>query len=214
VWLHLPLPLLHLANEAVEAGFSLHHASPGDRSLVLCAWLEDSPSRLPPYASHQVGVSGVVWREDTDQLLTVQDKYKFVNWKFPGGLAEPTEDIADAVVREVREETGVLTEFRSVLAFRQHHHMPHYFGCSDLYFVCRLHPLTFDLHPCEKEVVKCEWMGVRDLATSPESTLLTQQIARLILDNKHDHFAGVAIAMEEWPSVYKGQTYKIFLRTS
>lgn len=60
------------------------------------------------------------------------------------------------------------TEFRSVLAFRQHHHMPYYFDCSDLYFICRLHPLTFDLHPCEKEVVRCEWMNVHELVTSQE----------------------------------------------
>lgn len=60
------------------------------------------------------------------------------------------------------------TEFRSVLAFRQHHHMPHYFDCSDLYFICRLHPLTFDLYPCEKEVVRCEWMNIHELATSQE----------------------------------------------
>ena len=59
-------------------------------------------------------------------------------------------------------------EFCSVLAFRQHHDMPHYFGCSDLYFICRLRPLTFDLHPCEKEVEECQWMNVHELATSEE----------------------------------------------
>ena len=50
-----------------------------------------------------------MFREDKGQILVVQDKYKvsmcslvvlitgfspqFVHWKFPGGLAEPTEDI-------------------------------------------------------------------------------------------------------------------------
>lgn len=93
VWLHLPLPLAHLANEAVAAGFRLHHTSNEEMSIVLCAWLEDSTSRLPRYASHHVGVSGephslpsqththifsagVVYRQDTQQILVVQDKYK------------------------------------------------------------------------------------------------------------------------------------------
>ena len=59
MWLHLPLPLAHLVSEAVVAGFSLHHASPEEQSIVLSAWLEeDSPSRLPHYASHSLGVSG------------------------------------------------------------------------------------------------------------------------------------------------------------
>ena len=60
MWLHLPLPLAHLANEAVAAGFSLHHTSHEEKSIVLSAWLEDSPSRLPHYASYQVGVSGMM----------------------------------------------------------------------------------------------------------------------------------------------------------
>ena len=29
-------------------------------------------------------------------------------WKFPGGVSNFAEDIADAAVREVREETGIL----------------------------------------------------------------------------------------------------------
>ena len=58
MWLSLPLPLAHLANEAVAAGFSLHHANPAEGSIVLSAWLEDSASRLPHYAAHNVGVSG------------------------------------------------------------------------------------------------------------------------------------------------------------
>lgn len=211
VWLHLPLPLAHLANEAVAAGFRLHHISNEEMSIVLSAWLEDSASRLPRYATHYVGVSGIVYREDTQQILVVQDKYRFVHWKFPGGLAEHAEDIGDAAVREVREETGIYTEFRSVLAFRQHHHMPHYFDCSDLYFICRLHPLTFDLYPCEKEVVRCEWMNIHELATSQEATLLTQQMAGLIINN-HNDFSEVDITMETLPSVYKGQTYSLFLR--
>jgi 8-oxo-dGTP pyrophosphatase MutT (NUDIX family) len=153
-----------------------------------------------------------VYREDTEQVLVVQDKYKFVHWKFPGGLAEHAEDISDAAVREVKEETGVDTEFCSVLAFRQHHHMPHNFNCSDLYFICRLRPLTFDLHPCEKEVAECQWMSVHELATSEKSTILSQRIARLII-NHHTHFTGVDITMETWPSVFKGLSYKLFLRT-
>ena len=96
MWLHLPLPLVHLANEAVEVGFTLHHASQESQSVVLCAWLEEGPSRLPHYASHQVGVSGdhhmtsqssdtpsqspgVVFREDKGQVLVVQDKFKVHN---------------------------------------------------------------------------------------------------------------------------------------
>ena len=65
--------------------------------------------------------AGVVYREDTEQVLVVQDKYKvhtvrmhgfmrydcsncrvspvqFVHWKFPGGLAEHAEDISKCLL--------------------------------------------------------------------------------------------------------------------
>ena len=76
VWLHLPLSLAHLATEAVAAGFFLHHASHETLSIVLSAWLEEeSPSRLPHYASHQVGVSGeqyIVMSSISCSLVPVQ----------------------------------------------------------------------------------------------------------------------------------------------
>jgi hypothetical protein len=34
-------------------------------------------------------------------MLVIQDKYKLVNWKFPGGLAEPSEDIGKPYVRSL-----------------------------------------------------------------------------------------------------------------
>ncbi len=49
------------------------------------------------------------------------------------------EELDEAVVREVWEETGVRTRFRSVLGVRHTHGVQ--FGRSDLYFVCRLEPV-------------------------------------------------------------------------
>jgi len=46
------------------------------------------------------------------------------------------ESLHTAVVREVKEETGVTAEFVGVINFRQMH--PHLFGKSDIYFVCLL----------------------------------------------------------------------------
>lgn len=55
------------------------------------------------------------------------------------GLTELGESLDEAAVREVEEETGVRTQFHSILSFRQTHGLTH--GRSDMFFVCRLDPV-------------------------------------------------------------------------
>lgn len=68
------------------------------------------------------------------------------------------EDLIDTAQREVLEETGVECEFVSLLAFRHQHN--YRFGCSDIYFICVMRPITQEIKPCPREVSDCQWMDV------------------------------------------------------
>ena len=68
------------------------------------------------------------------------------------------EDIVKAVQREILEETNIQTEFISMVAFR--HIIKGAFGCSDIYFVIELSPLTDNIIKQDDEVVDCQWMDV------------------------------------------------------
>ncbi|KAJ9470505.1 Nudix hydrolase 2 [Diplonema papillatum] len=89
-------------------------------------------------------------------------------WKLPGGMVDRGENVHQAVVREVFEETGVRTQFSAVASFRESHEAP--FGNTDLYFVCvvRLHPSHHAPPsdpvpvPCELEVERAAWMPVEE----------------------------------------------------
>lgn len=70
------------------------------------------------WGDFSLGVGGIVWHED--KVLLVQRAYnpgKGV-WTIPGGYVDQKEKIADAISREIREETGIIAEPISVLALR------------------------------------------------------------------------------------------------
>lgn len=68
------------------------------------------------------------------------------------------ENLADAVKREVLEETGVQTTFKCILGFRHVH--GYSFGCSDIYMVAYLSPVNCNIRKCEREISECRWMKV------------------------------------------------------
>lgn len=131
----------HLIDIAIKDGkFSFHHAK--DDYVMLTKWIKESESsKLPLFASHYVGVGGLVLNKERNKILSIQEaKSHFKGlWKIPGGAVDPGETIPQAAVREVWEETGVKTFFKSILAFRE---LDKYkFGQPDLYFVCLLEPV-------------------------------------------------------------------------
>lgn len=56
VWLRVPILQSSLVAVAASQGFAFHHAEQGSSTLTL--WLGEGPSRLPGFATHQLGVAG------------------------------------------------------------------------------------------------------------------------------------------------------------
>ena len=91
-------------------------------------------------------------------------------WKMPTGLIDPGEDIAEAAVRELEEETGLIgATCQGVLAFRQAHGASAGRAASDLFFVVLLSApqhssLVDNLKPQEHEIAAIQWMPVKEYA--------------------------------------------------
>ncbi|MCD6105953.1 MAG: NUDIX hydrolase [Thermoplasmata archaeon] len=68
----------------------------------------------------RVGVSALIRQGDTVLLVKRGAEPGKGCWALPGGLLELGEDLADAVKREVREETGLLVEPTDVVAVQQY----------------------------------------------------------------------------------------------
>uniref|UniRef100_A0A8B9P167 Nucleoside diphosphate-linked moiety X motif 6 n=1 Tax=Apteryx owenii TaxID=8824 RepID=A0A8B9P167_APTOW len=211
VWLHVPILQSRLIATAAAQGFTFHHAESDSSTLTL--WLGEGPSRLPGYATHQIGVAGAVLDESTGKVLVIQDRNRTVNaWKFPGGLSNPGEDIGDTAVREVFEETGIKSEFKSILSVRQQHRHPGAFGKSDMYIICRLEPSSFTISFCQQECLRCEWMDLDELARTKHATPITSNVAKLLRYGYREGFDKIDITMREFPAVYAGLFYKLYHR--
>lgn len=213
IWLKVPIHKSAFISAAANSGFLFHHAE--HQMSLLKLWLNtSSEDRTPRFATHQIGVSGMVYREETKEILVVKDKNsQFSYWKFPGGLSDLEEDIADTAEREILEETGINSEFLSILAFRQQHQQPGAFGRSDIFVVCRLKPLTFDIMHCENEISHCKWMSLEELhANTTDISPITHRMCQIMLHGIKHGFDNVDIRFKEMKSVYKGLKYKLYHR--
>lgn len=177
-WLRLPIARSGLAAEANEAlGFEFHHAK-GD-TVTLKLWLQDGlEDKVPPFATHQVGVAGFVLNR-RNEILTVkeftgseQKRAPSRQWKLPGGLLDLGESFEEGSVREVVEETGVRTRFDSLLCFWHRHGLQ--WGKSDMYVVCQLsldgEDETITIDP--DEISACRWMPVTEFIKTQNHPLI------------------------------------------
>lgn len=167
VWLKIPSHLSELIPIAIKEGFEFHHAE--KEYIMLNYWLPKGSNQMPPNASHQVGVGCIVvppagkerpLEAGKNMILTVQEKRGVLRgtgiWKLPTGLVDVGEDLKEAAVREVKEETGVDAEFKGIASFRHSHEALH--GKSDLFFLCILQAKTMDIDIRESEILASKWI--------------------------------------------------------
>lgn len=89
VWLKMQTKYVDYVAPAVRAGFDFHSAT--SSTVTLACWLpKDEESRLPPCASHFIGV-GCFMLNSKDEVLVVRESSgpsaAMKNfWKLPGGL--------------------------------------------------------------------------------------------------------------------------------
>lgn len=157
IWLELPASHAALIAPALGLGFSFHHCQ--SAQLMLVKKLQ-ADNYVPLAATHSIGVGGLVWSSSGEVLMVRElalPGQKPGYFKLPGGMVEPKEHLATAVVREVLEETGVQATFGSVLGMRHHHRGQ--FGASNLYIVCQLQAQTTVVFAAEHEIAEVRWFS-------------------------------------------------------
>lgn len=75
------------------------------------------------------------------------------------------ENLIDAAIREVQEETDIKTTFHSLVTVGHAHNMQ--FDCSNMYIILNLKPLTNEISKCDREIADCQWMKVDEFLVHP-----------------------------------------------
>ncbi|XP_076913286.1 nudix hydrolase 2-like [Bidens hawaiensis] len=189
VWIKLPVELANLIEPMIQEGFYYHHAEPKD--LMLVHWIPETINTLPPNASHRVSIGAFVMNENGEVLVVQEKNGKFQGtglWKFPTGVVDEGEDICDAAVREVKEETGIDTKFVEVLAFSH----KSFFEKSDLFFICMLQTLSSNIQKPKGEIEAAQWMAFEDYAAQPfvQNHDLLKQLAKICMLKRDGKYAG------------------------
>jgi ADP-ribose pyrophosphatase YjhB (NUDIX family) len=155
-----------VAAEMMATGFDL------DKKSVLGLL-----SREEGYATPKVDVRGVAFRDD--KVLLVREKLDG-GWTLPGGWADPWQSPSEAVVREVREESGFevrVTKLAAVYDRSKHPHLPLMpFHIYKLLFLCEI---TGGQATESHETTGVDFFAEDNIPELSLSRTLPEQIARM-----------------------------------
>ncbi len=177
VWLTMPIERAKLVGVATDVGFVFHNCLEQEVTMILRL----EPDAYAPFVpTHSIGSGALVLNEINQILLVKEVKFSELGYKLPGGHIELKENISDAIIREVTEETGVATEFQSLVGFAIKHN--YRFGKSNIYFVCKLKALSEEISIQDTdEIEDAKWMNVEDYLSDESSSSFNRKMVENLL---------------------------------
>lgn len=118
------------------------------------------------------------------------------------------EYFVDAAIREVEEETGIKTKFDRLICLRHATGRPDFsFGCSDLYVIISLTPVTSEIVNCEREIAASKWMDFKEYLEHPKVHETNRSFLRTLIEyRKH----GIKINCQHHVHEILKRDYKIY----
>lgn len=130
-----------------------------------------------------LGVAGLVVNA-AGEWLVVKKAYSGLKgrWSLPAGFVDQGETIDEAIVREVKEETGLDCLVKGLIGFRTGV-IRNDISDNMAIFYCQLIDETQEIKMEEKELLDVRWLNTKQIATDKSSSVLLREMASSQFEN-------------------------------
>ncbi len=154
-----------------------------------------------------LGAAGLVVNSD-GQWLVVKKRYGGLNgkWSLPAGFVNGSETIDQAVLREVKEETGIDCNLLGMIGFRSgviRQEVSDNMAIFLLEAQDEEQPITAQL----SELYKADWVSPADLSKDPEASVMLHEMASYVLEEGLEPIENV-----DPGKVFGYSEYKLFFK--
>ena len=155
-----------------------------------------------------LGVAGVVENEVGDWLV-VKKAYSGLKgrWSFPAGFVQQGETIDEAVVREIKEETGLDCVTTGLIGFRSGI-IRGEISDNMAIFHCRLLDETQLFKIQEQELLDIRWLHIGQILKDEQSSVLLKEMAS---NEFEKHQLGVIEGVNPG-DIFEYTAYKLFFK--
>ncbi|MFJ8236827.1 NUDIX domain-containing protein [Ureibacillus sp. NPDC094379] len=153
-----------------------------------------------------LGAAGVVINA-SGQWLVVKKRYSGLKgvWSLPAGFVKEGETADEAVVREVKEETGIECEVTGLIGLRTGV-IREVISDNMAIFYCKPFDQDQKISIQEKELFEAKWLSIEEIVHGGESSVMLREMASNELV-KHQLFRKDGINPGE---VFEYSTYRLF----
>jgi 8-oxo-dGTP diphosphatase len=177
MWVTLPIGKSSAIPIFTRHEFNFYDCS--ETSITLYKRLTPHPI-TPTATNHTIGVGAFV--KDGNDILVIKDRV-YKKFKLPGGYIDNEENISQALVREVFEETGINVKLESISSIG--HFSPGQFNESNLYIVCNAKALSKTIKVADsQEIIEAKWIDVDEYLDSEEIHPYNKKIVIIAMQNR------------------------------
>jgi mutator protein MutT len=137
-----------------------------------------------------IGVSGIVFNNQKQVLMIQRNQPPAMGfWSIPGGKLEPGESLAEACQREIKEETGLETIVKNIVAIVERRIEGFHYVIIDYLALLMNEENIFPI--AQSDVAEARWISLEELADYNLVPGLVEIITRAYSVYSGNHSAGL-----------------------